>query len=353
MKSKPIYILLAVLLASCLAACGKAPEETPAEPTPEPTPEAAIVVVEQLPVHSDTWEDILAEEVPPPEDTPGLISSTTGREVEAERVFRPVFVCYDNATGSRPLSGVANADIVYEAPALAGEGTDGTRLLALFSDVFPAQVGPVGMACADFSSVQREWGGMFVDEGYSVEEYFFTPEGAKGEFVDLEGLVSAQYTEEPPAADVRFLLSEGYTYADASPAIRFRLPFGGGRGERVEYAFDPEAGQYLRYQAAADGRVVGAAALLWNEESAALESVPLFVDSVIVQYVNAQNGALELIGSGKCDFFVNGVRVPGEWSRAAVTEPTVYSLSDGSIVTMESGHTWIALHPADLPAQVL
>lgn len=348
MKRKYLCLLSAVLLLLCTAACKKA-EEAPAEPTPALTPEPAIVVVDEMPVHSDSWEDILNEEVPPPEAEPGALSATTGREVDAGHPFRPVFVCYDNAALNRPLSGIAEADIVYEMPASDGGGT---RLLALFNDLSPAQVGPLAGMDAGFAGVQKEWGGLLVDaEAPANKEYVFTPEDAEGTFADLNRLVPALFTMEPPEAAIRFLLSEGYPYENAAAAGKFRLGFGGG-AETVEYAFDSKTRTYQRFQANADGRMTASAALSYNEESAALESVPLSINSVIVQYVEFAAGAPKLTGSGKCDYFVGGVRVSGTWERAAETDATMYYLEDGSVVTLESGRTWIALHPADKPAQL-
>ncbi len=371
MKNKLLSMLLAVLLPVMALACKKA-EDAPVEETPAPTPDAAIVVVEQLPVHSDTWEDILNEEVEPPSPTPFGVSPTTGREIDISRAYQPTFVCYDNAAAGRPLSGIAEADIVYEAP--ASDGGDGTRLMALFCDAFPAQVGPVGMLYGDFASVQKEWGGMVIHEGYpsqsgypkladadfimrvtnagDAKEFFFSQEDTKGLFVNLEGLVPGLYTSEPAEAGLRFLLAEGYAYAGASSAKKIILPFNGGKSEAVQYVFDPEAGQYMRYQTAADGRMLGAAALSWNEEMGALESVPLYINSLIVQYAEKDEGGLAVVGSGKCDFFVGGVQVSGTWSRATKADATAYYLDDGSVVTLETGHTWIALHPAETPAQV-
>lgn len=348
MKRK-LYCLLAAALLLMTAACKK-PEGAPAGPTPEPTPETAIVVVDQMPVHVDTWEDILAEEVPPPEEAPPVVSFTTGREIPAGGGFLPTFICYDNAPNRRPLSGIMEADVVYEAPAADGGGT---RLMALFCDNRPKQVGPLGATYAGFDSVLKEWDGLIIYEGLpAAKEQVFTPDDLKGSFVDLEELVPALYTALPPVAQVRFLLSEGYVYEGADAALKLRLPFGGGRGEAVEYAYDADARMYLRYQENADGRMTEAKSLSWNEETQALENVPLLVNGVIVQYVEADDGVPVLTGSGKCEYFVGGVRVSGTWARESEAAYTEYFLEDGSVVTMESGHTWIALHPADTPVEV-
>lgn len=363
-------ILALAMLIMVMAACkGGEPEE---EPTPDPTPSAELIVMDALPVHSDTWEDILNEEVEPPTPTPSVVSSTSGRDRSAAAPYQPSFVCFDNAPDNWPLSGILEADIVYEAPAAAGSGN--TRLLALFSDAYPAQTGPVGMAYSDFFELQNEWGGMFVHHGYPTDSgypqmptdgagqrvtnegdaktHFFTPENASGLFVHLDQLVAALYSKKAAEEDVRFLLAEGYTYEKAESAVKVKLPFGGGKSEAVEYVFDPEAGMYLRYQAGADGRMTGLNALSWNEEGEALESVPLYVNNIIVQYVAVGDAGMTLIGTGACEFFVNGLRIVGTWSRETADAPTYYYLENGNVVTLETGRTWIALHPADATIEV-
>jgi len=365
MKRFAAFLVAAVCLMG-LAACNKGGDPA-AGPSPEPTPEAEVVIFEELPVHSDTWEDILNEEVPPPESEALVLSGTTGRERGVSFPYRPCFVCYDNAPAKRPLSGILEADIVYEAPALEGGGT---RLLALFSDAYPAQCGPVGMAAADFLDVLAEWGGMLIHEGYpavagypklpaddagaritnagEAAAYFFTDKGVSGNFVNLAELVPKLYVRQP-AEDLRFLLAEGYPYEGADTAGKIRLPFGGKDGEGVEYVYDPEARMYLRYQTAANGRMTGAAALSWSEEDEALKTVPLYVNNLIVQYAETGGGGLVLTGAGKCEFFVGGFHLFGTWSCEAAGSPTRYYLADGSVVTLETGRTWIALYPADVP----
>lgn len=364
-----LALLAAVLLLAAMACKGGNPD---AEPSPAPTPTAEIVVMDALPIHSDSWEDILNEEVEPPTPSPSVLSITSGRERSAASPYQPSFVCFDNAPDNRPLSGILEADIVYEAPALADSGA--TRLLALFSDMYPAQTGPVGMAYSDFWELQQEWGGMFIHEGYpsaggypklpadsdgrrvtnagDAKKYFFTPKEASGAFVRLDQLVREQYSQKPVEEDIRFLLAEGYVYEEAESAKKIRLPFGGSAGEAVEYVFDPAAGMYLRYQAGAGDRMTGVNALSWNEESEALESVPLYVNNVVVQYVEIVDAGIKAVGTGACDFFVKGQRITGTWSKAALDAPTYYYLENGAIITLETGRTWIALHPAEAAIEV-
>jgi hypothetical protein len=84
------------------------------------------------------------------------------------------------------------------------------------------------------------------------------------------------------------------------------------------------------------------------------------VQNLIVQYVNygsvkgdtKHRRTCDLVGEGKCDYFINGQHVTGKWSRPTADDFTSYFLDDGSLVTLEPGNTWIAVHPADVPATI-
>ena len=62
----------------------------------------------------------------------------------------------------------------------------------------------------------------------------------------------------------------------------------------------------------------------------------------------ARAAALTLEGRA----FINGQYVTGTWSRPTAEDFTSYLLDDGSLVTLEPGNTWIAVHPAEFPVTI-
>ena len=90
------------------------------------------------------------------------------------------------------------------------------------------------------------------------------------------------------------------------------------------------------------------------------DTVQMNVQNLIVQYVNygsvkgdtKHRRTCDLVGEGKCDYFINGQHVTGTWSRPTADDYTQYLLDDGSLVILEPGSTWIAVHPNDTTAAV-
>ena len=80
--------------------------------------------------------------------------------------------------------------------------------------------------------------------------------------------------------------------------------------------------------------------------------IGLYVNNVVVQYVEIVDAGIKAVGTGACDFFVKGQRITGTWSKAALDAPTYYYLENGAIITLETGRTWIALHPAEAAIEV-
>ncbi|MEN6637460.1 MAG: DUF3048 C-terminal domain-containing protein, partial [Clostridiaceae bacterium] len=56
--------------------------------------------------------------------------------------------------------------------------------------------------------------------------------------------------------------------------------------------------------------------------------------------------SIAMIGKGECMYFINGRAVFGSWSRPTLSDPTSYTLYDGSIVRLEPGNTWIMMMPS-------
>jgi len=76
-----------------------------------------------------------------PENNPVIpgVSSVTGLPSSGEK-YTPVVMVLDNAEDAYPHWGVTDADIIFQVP---NAGSGATKLLALFTDHFPEQAGPV------------------------------------------------------------------------------------------------------------------------------------------------------------------------------------------------------------------
>ncbi len=343
------------------------PEITEAPtPTPKPTP--------------------TPEPTPTPTPEPVLRSITSGREITAQTTYHPVIVSIENSEKARPQTGLTTADVVYE---FAVESSI-TRFQCLYNDVYPAYCGPVRSTRYYLLNMQHEWNCMYVHAGYvylkgskyavnstksaaivitpgtkTARKYFerIREDGRATEhtlYLHLPEMVEANWGEHVASqyAD-RFHFMPGITYLKGQPATHIGLPFETDNSTYVEYFYDAASNLWLRSQSGEEfmNRTP-------SEDSTTYETERVAVQNLIIQYCEygrmseaAQANpkgrrTVELFGTGKCDYFVNGLHLTGYWERPDVESPTTYYLDEqyrdiGDIVTLEPGNTWIAVQPTD------
>ena len=82
-------------------------------------------------------------------------------------------------------------------------------------------------------------------------------------------------------------------------------------------------------------------------------TAPLSVQNLIVQYaetyVRSNDGGgrrmVEMVGEGKCEFFIGGKHISGSWERKSLDDSTQYYDESGLPIILKPGNTWIAVHP--------
>lgn len=314
------------------------------------------------------------ETTPEPTNTPDPYSKTTGRLLTDGKVYQPVLVVIGNAPQTRPQTGLMQADIIYE---FSLDRTDNqTRFVALYSDQYPLQVGPVQDSRCYFSDLQREWDGMFVFDGYpdakgypAFEEgnvtipavysqdtkHFFLQDRTVSSlpentlFCHLDEMTSALYGKySPSATNGRFAFTTSIRYAYGKAIEKVGLPFMGSDKAKIEFVYNGDDNRLYRYERNSKDALVACKTLTIREDGT-IVSEPVSVQNLIVQYVRYTNltdtyrGAV-LTGTGKCDYFINGQYIAGSWKRESLSEPTQYLLKDGSELILEPGSTWIAMH---------
>ena len=342
------------------AAPTRPPVETPA-PSAAPHKPASIA-------------PIAASDDPGATDTaaPETDSLTTGLRLSgAPRP--PVLAVIGNAPNVRPQTGLMQADIIYEFVLDRGDTT--TRLVALYSDEYPALAGPIQSARIYFFDLQRKYEGMMVYNGYPEEagypqfneaeidipaaysdelRYLFTRDTTvNGEqsntlFCRIDELGDALYGAGGPALQPRFRFDEDVAYAGAKPFKKVGLSFSGKDTGKIEFVYNGEENMLYRYERNSKGALVLSKTLTVAQDGAQ-KSEPVRVQNLIVQYVkytpisDAYYSAA-LIGSGACDYFIGGKYTPGYWRRDALNGTTAYYLRDGSPLALFPGTTWIAMH---------
>ncbi len=379
--------LYAGVLAFALLLGGCSPAPAPAAETPVPTEIPVVTFIPTTPTPTPE---------PSPTPEPKNRSLTSGREVPEGTPLRPFIMSIDNSNGAKPQTSLMEADIVYEFLAEAAI----TRFQALYNDTYPLYAGPLRSTRYYIIDMVQEWDCMYLHEGYVVlskpyrrlpqdlitlylpsgdfrgySKTFYRSESAYDDFETPNGykfrasetsrssvhslyyrvaaLVNRFYGEHEARAAQRFNFMEGITYENGTPFTKVTLPFDNNKDPNwIQFTYDPQTNRLLRFES---GEASMVRTLTDHADSYITEQMN--VQNLIVQYTNygsvedddKHRRSCEMIGSGKCDYFINGEHVTGTWSRPTAEDYTSYLLDDGSLVTLEPGNTWIAVHPSAFP----
>lgn len=294
-----------------------------------------------------------AAELPAP---PGKLSPFTGLPVR-EVLERPYAIIIENERAARPQAGLQEAELVYEAPVEGGI----TRFLAFYISPFEKEIGPVRSARPYFAYLAHEYDSILAHCGYSIHTeavfaalkskhineipnpaYFQRLESRKRPhnlYTNLS-LLSAGAEKfnylpgEPPAGFFHFTEQEKPSEELVSSiALTFNA------SNSVTYRWNPR-GTYTRYN---DGNPF----IDTNHER------PVEVKNIIVQNVSSrvftEEGHLEitLLGEGKGYFFSGGNVEEIKWKKDSCQERTHFYKTDGSVLRLAPGNTWIHLLPQE------
>ena len=379
-------LLLSLLIAGSLAACAPAPS-VPPEP-PSPNPGASVL---DFPARSPTVAPRptpapvpTASPSPTPSPARALVPAPlTGLLVPKAAAIRPVVaVMLDDHVDARPQSGLASADVVWQAPAEGGI----PRFMALFSSKAPTSIGPVRSARLYFVAWAAEEGAVYVHAGGSpgaLGELYRTGNGTT--VWNVEGLAYVEgsfwrttdrwaphnlYTSSDALArlarDLRYAPTPArpaFAFAPpvGAPAHRaaFRLAFSYG-GTEVSYTFDPDTRTYPRAEngipttdastGAASGAIAGGPVAPTNVVVLSIPFSPLNDGS--------GHGRLDagLVGEGDALVFRAGELVKGHWRKTAFDAPTELLAPgpDGipAPIALVRGQTFVQVVPAGTPIQI-
>jgi hypothetical protein len=291
----------------------------------------------------------------PVEEKPEALSVYTGEPITkrtAQKRALGVMIAGDPIT--RPQSGLAEADVVVEMEAAPGI----TRFLALFQSVFPEEIGSVRSARNDyidlaegFDSVLVHWGGekkaldrLAVSDAAEIDQFangdlFYRKPGIPSPHdgfttaeLMLEGLKRYDYAR-PPTFSAWDFMEDG---SESTRPLRGTLSVIYGNPDfNVEYMYRPDSNTYLRRQGGAlhrDGNT--------DEIIAPKNIVVMRANHFVYQQ---QGGYLQfdLESGGKCDLYQNGEEIDCTWQKGDETEPLIFKDSEGKVLPMVIGPTWI------------
>lgn len=292
---------------------------------------------------------------------PQYFSILDGNLVSSSDLVSPsvVGIMVDNHPKARPQSGLAQAKIVYEAPAEGGI----TRYLAIFdSSQVVQKVGPVRSARPYFVDWLEEYAGLYMHCGGAPEALV----KIKSERVfDIDEFFNGQYywrVSDKVAphdlftnsenwnkflsknSDKKEVFSDGWKFGELTAsstetvkivAINFTDDY------VVGFAYDPALKFYSR---------------TINGDPHLEDGQPLIGQNIVVQYVKARviddYGRRDITTSGSGDLRVlrDGVMIRGQWKKDGLR--TRWYDQNGQEINLKPGKTWIEVVPSDVSLKI-
>lgn len=360
-KITVVLLVLTLLLSGC--GCSKKPVET--EPTTVPT---------TAPTTAPTVAPTAAPTTAPTEAPAVYRHPLTGELLSEPWSGKLTAVMVNNIKASMPQHGLSQADIIYEIE----EESSITRNLAIYSDVSKAgTIGSVRSTRSYFVSVAASYDAYLVHCGTSVH--------AAGGGYDANGN-KVQNWKDVDQQNSKFAsafyrdsdrYSSGYAWehtlftsgeklssvmtdlenSNPTPVFGFQegIDLGGETANEITikfkgsktttFTYDAETGRYARSQH-------GSASVDGGNEQA--ETVKNVIAIYTKQWYCPQGHGhqyYDTIGSGEGYAAVNGKIVKINWSRASVDAPFVYTLEDGSPLTLDVGNSYIAIVGTKFPIE--
>lgn len=352
-------VALALVLLAAACQSNPTPSATPEAASAAPSPSAAAAssaVPSPSPSLARPSPSAAPSIVPSP--SPVVVASQGGIQLDDY----PFAVMIDNIKEARPHFGLADADVVYEAPAEGGI----PRLMPIFlrADTDVSSIGPVRSARHYFVYMANEYRTPIVHIGAS-------PQGidalsATG-LLDLdEERGDAGFWRDPSrraphnafvsTASIREVLRQRSAPIDASlgplnfgdfvlgsqAATTIVIPYPGGERYMLEYDYDPDNQVYNRVM---DGvpHVDGSTGQQYTAKSIIVQ----FANTVAIPNDDAGRLDIALVGSGKGVLVADGTQVPLQWSKASVRSATQFKRIDGAPFALPSGQVWIQIVPLE------
>ncbi|MDQ1290230.1 MAG: hypothetical protein QG615_12 [Nitrospirota bacterium] len=292
----------------------------------------------------------------------GPISSLSGMPCE-HYDRRPIAVMLASDPEARPLSGIGQADMVFEMP-VTPNGI--TRMMAVYQCNAPDELGSIRSARLDFlplaqglDAILVHWGGerdalTLLDDGImdnvDALKYegttFYRKNGipAPHDGFTTSELIGKRVTTLGYAATTSF---DGYTRTTTASnrslgSLSDTMGVDWPQGMDVEFIYDGATNTYLRERggepeidAATDQQVRANVVVLLNTESSLLRD----------QYLSVQT-----TGNGVATIWQNGQRINALWKKENATAMLQLTDAKGSAIPLERGTVWFLID-APLPSQ--
>ena len=332
-------LIVAVLLASACSG-GSEPENSVDSTT-------TLVEVEET---TSTTSTTVAE--PTTTTIPLPTAPYTGLPFEGDvaALSRPAIVVkVDNHPRARPQTGLDLADMVIE---MRAEGV--TRFMAVYHSNLPEPVGPVRSArSSDFdiltalntpafaysganAIVDRGLGGLPIYARYENKSDFFratnrnaphnlyvNPPSMQASLPESTDIPQPWFSFESPEV----VAAQGRTISGSVTVLFTGTPL-------VTYQWDSEISGWLRTQDGASHSTV-------SGDQLAPKNVVILESRYGTSSADAASPELISVGSGTAHILTAGRVIQGTWSRESNSVPPEISYTEGNIIVLTPGQTWV------------
>lgn len=287
-----------------------------------------------------------------------ITSPLSGLEISEDQLAkRPYAVMYGADTIARPLSGLGQAEIVFEMP--AGRGFL-TRMMGVFWINDPDEIGSIRSARHDFIPMARyldavlvHWGGSYralTHLGYGwVDDIDALTDGAAFYRVNR---IQAPYNGFTSATLVREEMDrQGFSRAGTFDGYEFEedgeesarpesdsslvIPYPGEYA--VEFKYNKPENKYIRYQG-------GELIIDRNTDT------EVTAKNVVVMYTpwrqldsKSQYLEIDVEESGSCEFYKNGEQIPCDWKKGELEDKLTFTDKEGNEIPFVAGHTFVEI----------
>ena len=287
------------------------------------------------------------------------VNPLTGIMVEKVNLERrPLAIMVENSPMARPQSGLAKADLIYEALAEGGI----TRFMAIYYGGDAEQVGPVRSARPYYLARAMEYDALYVHSGGSPEALaqlkepgvahldqfrnntpFWrskqrkAPHNLYGDTLKMRKAAQQKYPRWKGDIPVFDFLDEGQENPNGQPAKTLTINYSI-KSSQVKYEYNDGEHKYYRFTGG-------------KAHQDAVTAKQLTADNIIVQFTGTKvidgegRQKVSMVGKGTGYLFTGGQRYQLKWAKDTLHSATRYSLAEGGRLLLKPGQTWIQVVP--------
>jgi hypothetical protein len=356
----PTRLAMGLAVASTLVivtACTASPDEPASSSTPGPIATAAATPSPTLGSTAVPTPSPIPVPTPVPTPTP-VAAVSNGAWIPADQAVRatrhPIAVMIDDAAAARPQSGLADADVFYQALAEGGI----PRYMAVFQAGDPKAVGPVRSARRYYVGWAKEWRALYAHAGgapnalaairqangrslwdadqfrYSNTLYRvsfrFAPHNVYSTGKRLRAL-GKRLGATAPFTKPAWTFKEPAALAERPMSGSIRVPY---RANKVAYRYVRETDRYVRSVSGArtqrDGTTKAVVAP-FNVVVLYMGTAPLRNDRFSSHNEKKHRIDIAYIGTGKALVFRDGQVIKARWSKKNELAPTRFLYAGGQL----------------------